>query len=62
MNSSKDLHYDRIMSSRLDQQDKMQVFLLYLQLPLRYWGAPAIFTTSSWKVNIAENLIAIMRL
>ena len=33
----------------------------YLQLPLRQWGARNVYllVLSSWKVNIAENLIAI---
>ena len=37
---------------------------LYLQLPLRQWGAGNIyiFVFSSWKVNIAENPIATMGL
>ena len=36
----------------------------YLQLPLRQWGAGNIYllVLSSWKVNIAENPIAVMGL
>ena len=36
----------------------------YLQLPLRQWGAGNVYllVLSSWKVNIAENPIAIMGL
>ena len=36
----------------------------YLQLPLRQWGAYNVylFVLSSWKVNIAENPIAVMGL
>ena len=34
----------------------------YLQLPLQQWGAGNVFVLSSWKVNIAENLIAVMGL
>ena len=36
----------------------------YLQLPLRQWGAGNVylFVLSSWKVNIAENPIAVMGL
>jgi hypothetical protein len=36
----------------------------YLQLPLRQWGAGNVYllVLSSWKVNIAENLIAVMGL
>ena len=35
---------------------------MYLQLPLRQWGAGNVylFVLSSWKVNIAENPIAVM--
>ena len=34
----------------------------YLQLPLRQWGAGNVYllVSSSWKVNIAENPIAVM--
>ena len=34
----------------------------YLQLPLRQWGAGNVYllVLSSWKINIAENLIAIV--
>ena len=37
---------------------------MYLQLPLRQWGAGNVYllVLSSWKVNIAENPIAIMGL
>ena len=36
----------------------------YLQLPLRQWGAGNVYLLelSSWKVNIAENPIAVMGL
>ena len=36
----------------------------YVQLPLRQWGAGNVYllVLSSWKVNIAENPIAIMGL
>ena len=36
----------------------------YLQLPLRQWGAGNVYllVLSSWKVNIAENSIAVMGL
>ena len=36
----------------------------YLQLPLRQWGASNVYllVLSSWKVNIAENPIAVMGL
>ena len=36
----------------------------YLQLPLRQWGAGNVYllVLSSWKVNIAENSIALMGL
>jgi len=36
----------------------------YLQLPLWQWGAGNVylFVLSSWKVNFAENLIAVMGL
>ena len=36
----------------------------YLQLPLRQWGAGNVYllVLSSWKVNIAENPIAVIRL
>ena len=36
----------------------------YLQLPLRQWGAGNVdlLVLSSWKVNIAENPIALMGL
>ena len=36
----------------------------YLQLPLRQWGADNVYLLgfSSWKVNIAENPIAVMGL
>ena len=36
----------------------------YLQLPLRQWGAGNVYLLelSSWKVNIAENHIAVMGL
>ena len=34
---------------------------MYLQLPLRQWGAGNVYLLvfSSWKVNIAENFIAV---
>ena len=34
----------------------------YLQLPLRQWGAGNVYllVLSSWKVNIAENHVAVM--
>ena len=37
---------------------------MYLQLPLRQWGANNVYllVLSSWRVNNAENPIAIMRL
>ena len=37
---------------------------MYLQLPLRQWGADNVYllVLSSWKVNIAENPIAVMGL
>ena len=37
---------------------------LYLQLPLRQWGAGNVYllVLFSWKVNIAENPIAVMGL
>ena len=36
----------------------------YLQLPLRQWGAGNVYllVLSTWKVNIAENPIAVMGL
>ena len=36
----------------------------YLQLPLRQWGAGNVYllVLSRWKVNIAENPIAVMGL
>ena len=36
----------------------------YLQLPLRQWGAGNVYllVLSSWKVNIAENPIAMIGL
>jgi hypothetical protein len=36
----------------------------YLELPLRQWGAGNVYllVLSSWKVNIAENPIAVMGL
>ena len=36
----------------------------YLQIPLRQWGAGNVYllVLSSWKVNIAENPIAVMGL
>ena len=36
----------------------------YLQLPIRQWGAGNVYllVLSSWKVNIAENPIAVMGL
>ena len=38
------------------------IALTYLQLPLRQWGAGNVYLLvfSSWKVKIAENLIAVM--
>ena len=37
---------------------------MYLQLPLQQWGANNVFllVLFSWKVNIAENPIAVMGL
>ena len=37
---------------------------MYLQLPLLQWGAVNVYllVLSSWKVNIAENPIAVMEL
>ena len=45
----------------IDLEGKAQT---YLQLPLRQWGAGNVYllVLSSWKVNIAENPIAIMGL
>ena len=36
----------------------------YLQLPLRQWGVGNVYllVLSSWKLNIAENAIAVMGL
>ena len=49
------------MTSELMQEDTAQT---YLQLPLRQWGAGNVYllVLSSWKVNIAENPIAVMGL
>ena len=35
---------------------------MYLQLPLRQWGAGNVYllVLSSWKINIAKNSIAVM--
>ena len=48
-------------SRDLPQPDKAGT---YLQLPLRQWGAGNVYllVLSSWKVNIAENPIAVMGL
>ena len=37
---------------------------MYLQLPLRQWGAGNVnlLVVSSWKINIAENPIAVIGL
>ncbi len=37
---------------------------MYLQLPLQQWGAGNVYllVLSSWKVNIAENPIAVIGL
>ena len=46
---------------QINQQDKAR---MYLQLPLRQWGAGNVYllVLSSWKANIAENPIAVMGL
>ena len=62
MNSSKDLHYDRIMSSRLDQQDKLQVFFTVSTTPIMVMGCPGNIYYLQLKGKIAENLIAVMGL
>ena len=43
---------------------KIFIARTYLQLPLRQWGASNVYISvlSSWKVNIAENPIAVMGL
>ena len=59
-----------ITSLQLNQPMKIQQYQMalnawtYLQLPLRQWGAGNVYllVLSSWKVNIAENPIAIMGL
>ena len=49
------------ISGKNKQVDHAQ---MYLQLPLRQWGAGNVYllVLSSWKVNIAENPIAVMGL
>ena len=43
---------------------EVAIVQIYLQLPLRQWGAGNVYllVLSSWKVKIAENLIAVMGL
>ena len=43
---------------------KCHMAQMYLQLPLRQWGASNVYLSvlSSWKVNIAENPITLMGL
>ena len=44
--------------------DLFIIIWTYLQLPLRQWGAGNVYllVLSSWKLNIAENPIAVMGL
>ena len=43
---------------------KLEMAQMYLQLPLRQWGAGNVYllVLSSLKINIAENSIAVMGL
>ena len=51
--------YAQILARR-----KPHIVQMYLQLPLRQWSAGNVYllVLSSWKVNIAENPIAVMGL
>ena len=46
------------------QKNLTDIAWMYLQLPLRQWGVGNVYllVLSSWKVNIAENPIAVMGL
>ena len=50
-----------LTSTRLVNKEQART---YLQLPLRQWGAGNVYflVLFSWKVNIAENPIAVMGL
>ena len=49
------------MKDKKPEQDKKDA-QTYMQLPLRQWGAGNVYllVLSSWKVNIAENPIAVI--
>ena len=53
-------------NDKTEEKEKQLTILArtHLQLPLRQWGASNIYllVLSSWKVNIAENPIAVMGL
>ena len=56
-----------VFASKLKQGSYIPIALYartYLQLPLQQWGASNVYllVLSSWKVNIAENPIAVMGL
>ena len=53
-----------MQNSPLNPQSMQVMAWTYLQLPLRQWGAGNVYllVLSSWKVNIAENPIAVMGL
>ena len=46
----------------MDVSHTLDMAQMYLQLPLRQWGARNVYllVLSSWKVNIAKNPIAVM--
>ena len=50
--------------SQLQIELEGNIARMYLQLPLQQWGAGNVYllVLSSWKVNIAENPIAVMGL
>ena len=68
MNLSKGLHYDRVMSSYLDQQNKLQIFLaiklpVYLHLIFeilsvtRFFFNFKILSLKNQKINLISKLI-----
>ena len=63
------LHASETQPDEPNWKSKMAQYLrhsaqTYLQLPVRQWGAGKVYllVLSNWKVNIAENPIAVMGL
>ena len=58
------LYFANMKSGIQKNNWRAKIARTYLQLPLRQWGAGNVYllVLSSWKVNIAENPIAVIGL